>query len=493
MRPILALDQGTSSSRAILFDEAGAVLSVAQTPFAQRYPADGWVEHDALEIWETTLRMAREALAKAGVRAQDLLALGITNQRETTVLWDRRTGVPVAPAIVWQDRRTAGRCEALKAAGLEPLFTAETGLCLDPYFSGTKLAWLLAQDPALGRRAEAGELAFGTIDSWLIYKLTEGQVHATDATNASRTLLWNIHEGAWSEALCEQLAIPQALLPEVRDSAGFFGEATAACLGAPVPIFGVAGDQQAALFGQACLEAGDAKSTFGTGCFAMSHCGAEARASQHRLLTTVAVQLQGVRHYALEGSIFIAGAAVQWLRDQLGVIASAGETADILARTGGNSGGVYLVPAFAGLGAPHWDPQARGLVTGMTLATGRDQLVTATVASVAYQMRDLLDAMSEDGARPARLRIDGGMVVNDAFCQLLADVLELPVERPQLAELTAAGAAGLAALGAGAYAGPEQVRAQWRLDRAFEPQRSRDAIGAELAGWRRAVALAKGG
>ncbi len=491
MRPILALDQGTSSSRAILFDDAGQVLAVAQTPFAQAYPADGWVEHDAEEIWQTTLAVAREALAKGGVAAQDLLAVGITNQRETTVLWDRTTGQPVAPAIVWQDRRTAARCEALRAEGLEPQVTAETGLCLDPYFSGTKLAWLLDQDPALRTRAEAGALAFGTIDSWLIYRLTGGAVHATDATNASRTLLWNIHDGAWSPRLCEALVIPPAVLPEVRDSAGFFGEVVSAHLGAAVPIFGVAGDQQAALFGQACLAPGDAKSTFGTGCFAMSHCGTEARRSQHRLLTTVAVQLGGVRQYALEGSIFVAGAAVQWLRDRLGVIASAGETEEILARTGGDAKGVYLVPAFAGLGAPHWDPDARGLVTGMTLATGRDELVTATVASVAFQMRDLLDAMSEDGARPARLRIDGGMVVNDAFCQLLADTLELPVERPQLAELTAAGAAALAALGAGHYPGPEQVRAQWRLDRAFEPQRSADQVGAALAGWRRAVAKAR--
>ena len=490
---LLALDQGTSSSRAIVFDAAGAPGAVAQVEFAQHYPRPGWVEHDPEEIWSTTLAVAREALARGGLAATDLAALGITNQRETVVLWDRATGEPLHRAIVWQDRRTADRCERLREAALERDVWQRTGLLLDPYFSATKLEWLLDEVPEARARAERGELAFGTIDSWLIWKLTAGRVHVTDATNASRTLLYDLRAGDWSEDLCEIFRIPRSVLPEVVDSSGVIAECSAELFGAPVPIAGVAGDQQAALFGQACLAPGASKSTYGTGCFAMTHTGSTPVFSENRLLTTVAARLAGRDSFAVEGSIFVAGAAVKWLRDALGILASAAETEAAARRTGGDTGGVYVVPAFAGLGAPWWDADARGLVCGMTLDTGADQLVTATLKAVAYQTRDLLDAMAADGARPDVLRVDGGMVVNDWLCQTLADVLEVPIERPVVTETTALGAAYLAGLATGVYADTSEVTDRWRCERRFEPALGADALAAELAGWHDAVRRARGG
>ena len=489
---LLALDQGTSSSRAIVFTGAGAIRATAQTEFAQHYPHPGWVEHDPEEIWTTTLDVARRALAEADLRPGDLAGIGITNQRETVVLWDRATGTPLHRAVVWQDRRTAQRCERLRAAGLEADVQQRTGLLLDPYFSATKLEWLLDEIPDARARAERGELAFGTVDSWLLWKLTAGRVHVTDATNASRTLLYDLATGAWSDELCEIFRIPRAVLPGIVDSSGVVAETSAELLGAPVPVAGIAGDQQAALFGQACLAPGAAKSTYGTGCFAMTHTGHEALFSRNRLLTTVASRLDGRDAFALEGSIFVAGAAVKWLRDALGIIATAAESEAAARRTGGDTGGVYLVPAFAGLGAPWWDAEARGLVCGLTLDTGADQLVTATLKSVAYQTRDLLDAMTADGARPEVLRVDGGMVVNDWLCQTLADVLELPIERPRGTETTALGAACLAGLATGVHTDPSTLAASWRCERRFEPALDRDRLEAELAGWRDAVARTRG-
>jgi glycerol kinase len=488
---LLALDQGTSSSRALVFDPGGKVLGLAQQEFTQFYPRPGWVEHDPEEIWTSTLAVARAALAEAGLGARDLAGIGITNQRETTVLWERATGRPVHRAIVWQDRRTADACEALRAEGLEEEVRTRTGLLLDPYFSGTKLAWLLDTVPDARARAARGELAFGTVDAWLLWRLTNGRVHATDATNASRTLLWDLRSQGWSELLLERLRIPPEVLPEVCDSSGVLAETEAEHLGAPVPLAGIAGDQQAALFGQACLGAGESKSTYGTGCFAMTHTGAEPVWSGNRLLTTVASRIDGRIAYAVEGSIFVAGAAVQWLRDRLGVLATAADSEACARRTGGDTGGVYLVPAFTGLGAPWWDPDARGLLCGMTLDTGVDELVTATLQSVAFQTRDLVDAMGADGARPEVLRIDGGMVVNDWLCQCLADLVEVPVERPALTETTAFGAACLAGLATGVHASPDAVRACWSLGRRFEPSLAPERVEERLAGWRSAVARSR--
>ncbi|ASK34677.1 glycerol kinase GlpK [Alloalcanivorax mobilis] len=483
---ILAIDQGTTSSRAIVFDQAGVAQGQAQKEFRQHFPADGWVEHDASEIWNDTLAVCRQALRNAHVEADQLAAIGITNQRETTVLWDRRTGEPLARAIVWQDRRTAELCRRLKEDGHEERVRERTGLLLDPYFSATKLAWLLDHVDGARARADAGELAFGTIDCWLLWKLTQGRVHATDATNASRTLLFNIHSQQWDAELLTLFDIPESLLPEVRDSAGRFGASAPELLGAAVPVCGIAGDQQAALVGQACFQPGMVKSTYGTGCFMIINTG-EAVVSENRLLTTVAYRLNGVTTYALEGSIFVAGAAIQWLRDGLNLISHASET-EALARRVGSAGGVYLVPAFTGLGAPWWDPNARGALLGLTRDTGIAEVVTAGLEAVCYQSRDLLEAMAADcQQRPTTLRVDGGMVVNNWLSQTLADVLGVRVDRPGVTETTALGAAYLAGLGCGLYQSLDDIAGQWLCERAFEPALQESERERRYQGWRAAV------
>jgi glycerol kinase len=450
-RAILAIDQGTTSSRALVFDAARRVVGLAQQELTQHYPADGWVEHDAEEIWRDCLAAARAALAQSGLAPADLAAIGIANQRETVVLWERASGRPIAPAIVWQDRRTAARCAELRKQGHEPLVQARTGLLLDPYFSATKLAWLLDNIAGARERAENGELAFGTIDSFLLWRLTEGRSHRTDITNASRTLLFDIHRQRWCPDLLALFGVPEALLPEVCDNAGAFGHTT--LLGGKIAICGMAGDQQAALVGQSCLAAGQAKITYGTGGFLLLNTGTAAIASHHRLLTTVASRYDGVTRYALEGSLFVAGAAIKWLRDGLGLIADSRET-EALAASLPDNGGVYLVPAFVGLGAPHWDAGARGLITGLTLDSGRAHVVRAALEAVAFQTNDLIAAMRGDGAAAlAALRVDGGMAANDWFCQFLADLIGIPVERPDHLEATALGAALLAAHASGAWSG----------------------------------------
>jgi len=484
---ILSIDQGTTSSRAIVFDANGHACGQAQKEFRQYFPEDGWVEHDAMEIWNDTLAMCQQALRNARVEAQQLVAIGITNQRETTVLWDRETGDPLARAIVWQDRRTASTCEALRDQGHENQVRSKTGLLLDPYFSATKLAWLLDNVPNARQRAEAGELAFGTIDSWLLWQLTRGKVHATDATNASRTLLFNIHGQCWDEELLTLFNVPASVLPDVRDSAADFGTTCPELLGAAVPVTGIAGDQQAALVGQACFAPGMVKSTYGTGCFMVMNTG-EAVESHNRLLTTVGYRLNGKTTYALEGSIFVAGAAIQWLRDGLHLIRDARET-EALARRVGSAGGVYLVPAFTGLGAPWWDPHARGALMGLTRDTGIAEVVTAGLEAVCYQSRDLLDAMAADcGTRPTTLRVDGGMVVNNWLSQTLSDVLGVCVDRPVVTETTALGAAYLAGLGVGLYASLESIAEQWRCERGFSPALAEPERQKRYQGWRDAVA-----
>jgi glycerol kinase len=474
---ILAIDQGTTSTRAIVFDRDGRPLATARREFAQHYPEPGWVEHDPEDIWRDALAVAREAVTGA---ACPIEAIGIANQRETVVLWDRRTGEPVHRAIVWQDRRTAALCARLKADGAESLVRARTGLLLDPYFSATKLAWLLDQ-PGLRARAEGGELAFGTIDSFLLWRLTEGRVHATDAANASRTLLFDIHRQVWDDDLLALFGIPRALLPEVRDNAAIFGETT--LLGGSIPIGGMAGDQQAALVGQACFTPGMVKSTYGTGCFALLHTGEQAVASDRGMLTTVACRLDGRTQYAVEGAIFVAGAAVKWLRDGIGLITHASQTDDMATRVVDNHG-VYMVPGFTGLGAPHWNPHARGLICGLTLDATAAHIARAALESVAYQTLDLLEAMpAEAGA----LRIDGGMAANEWFCQFLADMLQAPVERPAVLETTALGAAFLAGLAIGAYRSPADIAAHWHCDRRFEPRMAAPDRERLLVGWRDAV------
>jgi glycerol kinase len=480
---ILAIDQGTTSSRALVFDRQRQVIGLAQREFPQSYPADGWVEHDPEHIWRDCLAAARDALAQAGVSPGAVAAIGITNQRETVVLWDRATGQPLAPAIVWQDRRTAPLCAELKAAGHEPLVQARTGLLLDPYFSGTKLAWLLDHLPGARERAERGELAFGTIDAFLLWRLTEGRSHKTDATNASRTLLFDIHRQRWCPDLLALLRVPAAVLPEVCDSAADFG--TTRLLGGEIPIRGVAGDQQAALVGQGCLAAGQAKITYGTGGFMLLNTGADPVTSHNRLLTTVACRLDGRASYALEGSLFVAGAAVKWLRDGLGLIGTVADTAQLAASLPDN-GGVYMVPAFVGLGAPHWSAEARGLLTGLTFDTGPAHIARAALEAVAYQTADLVAAMIADGAAPpAALRVDGGMAANDWLCQFLADVLAVPVERPDNLEATALGAATLAAWGAGAWP-IGNAEPPGSLTR-FAPSLNAAARAKLLAGWRAAL------
>ena len=486
---VLAIDQGTTSSRAIIFDGNFKIAGVGQREFQQFFPDSGWVEHDAEEIWDSVVATARRAIEAAGISARDLAGIGITNQRETVVLWERATGKPLGRAIVWQDRRTAPLCEDLRARGLEATFTAKTGLLLDPYFSGTKLAWMLNQDAATRTRAEAGELCFGTVDSWLIWKLTDGAVHATDATNASRTLLYNIAENRWDEELLGILDIPAALLPDVKDSADDFGTSTASLLGAAVPILGVAGDQQAATIGNACFKPGMMKSTYGTGCFALLNTGQDLVPSGNRLLTTIAYRLGGKTTYALEGSIFIAGAAVQWLRDGLGLINDASESGDLAAAADPRQS-VYLVPAFTGLGAPHWDAAARGAIFGLTRNTGPAEFARAALESVGYQTLDLLEAMKRDwtgASGDTVLRVDGGMVASDWTMQFLSDVLAAPVDRPVILETTALGAAWLAGSRAGVWPDMESFASQWALERRFEPSMPEAGRLERVAGWRDAV------
>jgi glycerol kinase len=487
MRYVLALDQGTTSSRAIVFDETGGARATAQAEFRQLFPQPGWVEHDAEEIFRTQLDVAREAIANARVRSRDIAAIGITNQRETTVLWDRATGAPLANAIVWQDRRTADECARMKAAGLEARIAAKTGLVLDPYFSGTKLAWLLDHVPGTRARAEAGELAFGTIDSWLVWKLTAGRLHVTDPTNASRTLLFDIKQGRWDDELLALLRVPRAVLPEVRSSSEVVGETAPELLDTAIPIAGIAGDQQAALFGQACHAPGQAKNTYGTGCFTMLHTGNERIASRHGLLTTRAASTAQAPEYALEGSVFIGGAVVQWLRDGLGLIRSSREI-EGLAASVPDAGGVFLVPAFAGLGAPYWDAYARGTMVGMTRGTSAAHVARAALESIAFQSADVLIAMQRDAEIDlAELRVDGGAAANDLLMQFQADLLGVSVVRPRELETTALGAAYLAGLAVGVWQSRQEIAAQWQQGRAFESRMSRDEAESRLADWRRAV------
>jgi glycerol kinase len=483
---ILAMDQGTTSSRAILFDQHYAIVAQSQQEFDQHFPDSGWVEHNALDIWQTSLDTARQVLVEAGINAQQIAAIGITNQRETTLLWDRSTGKPIYNAIVWQDRRTAEYCNGLKDQGLESMVSAKTGLLLDPYFSATKVAWLLDNVDGARDRAERGELAFGTMDSWLLWNLTEGQSHATDATNASRTMLYNIHQGQWDEELLTLFNIPRSLLPEVKDCAADFG--ITSLLGSDIAILGIAGDQQAATVGQACFDTGMMKSTYGTGCFALLNTGTTAVASSNKLLTTIAYQLDGKVTYALEGSIFIAGAAVQWLRDGLGIIDSAKESGE-LAQQADNNQDVYMIPAFTGLGAPWWDADARGALLGLTRGTGPAEIARAALESVCYQTLDLLNAMQADWDQSAEtvLRVDGGMVASDWTMQRLADILQAPVDRPVIAETTALGAAWLAGSRAGAWPDQQGFADNWRLDKNFAPEMAIELRDKKVAGWNKAV------
>ncbi len=487
---VLAIDQGTTSTRGIVFDAHGRTVALARREHAQHYPAAGWVEHDAEEIWRNALATAQEALAAARLGAREIAAIGITNQRETTVLWDRATGEPVHRAIVWQDRRTADACARLQGDGAEELVRKRTGLLLDPYFSGTKIGWLLDQVPGARARALRGELAFGTIDCFLLWRLTGGRVHATDVTNASRTLLLDIHRGDWDDELLRLFGIPRALLPEVRDCSGEFGATDAGLLGASVPVAGIAGDQQAALFGQACFEPGMAKSTYGTGCFLLLNTGTTPFESKNRLLTTPACRLGGRTTYALEGSIFVAGAAVKWLRDRLGLIEDAAET-EALARQVPDSHGVHLVPAFVGLGAPHWRPEARGLISGLTFDTSAAHLARAALESVAFQTRDLVAAMASDcPVRTAALRVDGGMSANGWFCQFLADVLDLRVDRSDEIETTARGAAFLAGLATGVWSDLDAVASTWASGASFAPAMEPARRDSLVAGWQAALGRA---
>jgi glycerol kinase len=488
---ILALDQGTTSSRSILFDAAGKPVATAQREFTQHFPRSGWVEHDAEEIWATQAATITEVLVRARVTPAHVAAIGITNQRETTVLWDRSTGRPIAPAIVWQDRRTADLCQQLRADGLEPEVARRTGLLLDPYFSGTKLAWLLDHVPGARQRAENGELAFGTIDSWLVWKLSNGARHVTDVSNASRTLLLNVASAEWDDFMLERLRIPRAVLPQVVPSS-LTQNAPVATLGMhSVPIAGIAGDQQAALFGQACFEPGMAKNTYGTGCFLLMNTGTTPLASSNRLLTTIAWQTTDLR-YALEGAVFVGGAVVQWLRDGLGIIERSADI-EALAASVPDAGGVYLVPAFTGLGSPHWDAYARGTMVGLSRGTTRAHIARAALEAIAFQNAEVLLAMQRDAHHPLiELRVDGGATTNDLLMQFQADLLGVPVVRPQVTETTALGAAYLAGLGTGFWSSPTEVAANWRAERRFEPQMSRDEANARLARWAQAVDRSRG-
>ncbi len=489
MSHILAIDQGTTSSRAIVFRADISIASVAQQEFPQHFPASGWVEHEPEDIWTSTIAVCREALKKANLSAKDIAAIGITNQRETTVVWDRATGKAVHRAIVWQDRRTADICAKLKSQGHEPVISQKTGLIIDPYFSGTKVAWILDQVPGARKRAEAGELKFGTVDSYLLWRLTGGNVHATDATNASRTLLFNIHTGAWDDELLNILRVPRSMLPEVKDSSAKFGDSVGELFGGAIAISGIAGDQQAATIGQACFSPGMIKSTYGTGCFALLNTGATPVVSKNKLLTTIAYQLAGKRTYALEGSIFVAGSAVQWLRDGLGIIKQAAETGP-LADKSDSTQSVYLVPAFVGMGAPYWNPNVRGALFGLTRNTGPAELAHAALESVCYQTYDLREAMRADwpgGTAANVLRVDGGMTASDWTMQRLADLLDAPVDRPMIPETTALGAAYLAGLQAGVYPEPAKFADNWRLEHRFKPAMSAATRERKLKGWARAV------
>ena len=486
-RHVLAIDQGTTSTRSIVFDDQGRTVSIARRELRQHYPAPGWVEHDAEDIWRDTLATAREAIEQSGLGAGGIAAIGITNQRETAVVWERSTGKPIHRAIVWQDRRTAEACARLKSDGAEDLVRQRTGLLLDPYFSGTKLSWLLDQVAGARVRAERGELAFGTIDCFLLWRLTAGRVHATDMTNASRTMLFDIHRGQWDEELLRLIRVPRALLPEVKDSSAIYGESAAGLFDRAIPIGGVAGDQQAALIGQACFEPGMAKSTYGTGCFLLLNTGETPVLSRNRLLTTPAYRINGRTTYAMEGSIFVAGAAIKWLRDGLEIIEDAAETA-ALAMQVPDSHGVYMVPAFVGLGAPHWVPDARALICGLTLDATGAHLVRAALESVAFQTLDLAAAMAGDGAhRAASIRVDGGMAANDWFCQFLADVLNAAVAKPAQLETTALGAAFLAGLATGVWADLKAVAATWATGATFTPDMAPARRAELVAGWKTAL------
>ena len=481
---LMAIDQGTSSSRTVIFDQKANVVASAQQEFPQEYPQPGWVEHDPEAIWQSVLDVTQKALAESGVK--QIAGLGITNQRETTLIWNRDTGECIHHAIVWQDRRTADYCQGLKEQGAEQSVIDKTGLRLDPYFSATKVAWILEHTPGARQLAEAGKLAFGTIDCFLLWRLTGGRVHATDASNASRTLLFNIHTQEWDEELLQLFAVPASLLPEVRDCAADFGVTDESIIGAAIPICGIAGDQQAALIGQAGFATGTTKSTYGTGCFVIANTGAKALRSQNNLLTTVAYRLAGKVTYGLEGSIFVAGSAIQWLRDQLKIVESASET-EAIAESTGIVEHVHVVPAFAGLGAPYWDPKARGAVLGLSRDSGVNEIVTATLQSVAYQTKDLVNAMSEDGMQPGIIRVDGGMVENDWFLQFLADMLNISVERPKNVESTVLGAAYLAGLQSGVFQSTEEITDLWARESVFEPKMGADDRASLYAGWQDAV------
>lgn len=488
-RYILSLDQGTTSSRSLLIDAQGQIIAIAQKEFKQHYPQPGWVEHDADEIWSSQSGTLAEVIAKAKIDPQQIAAIGITNQRETTVVWDRKTGHPIHPAIVWQDRRTADFCDQLKKAGKGPLIQEKTGLLIDAYFSGSKLKWILDQVPGARTRAQQGELAFGTIDSWLVWNLTRGQAHVTDVSNASRTMLFNIHELRWDPELLELFDIPVSLLPEVRSSSEVYGQARlpGADFKNGIPIAGIAGDQQAALFGQLCTEPGMVKNTYGTGCFMLMNTGEQAITSNNQLLTTIAWQIEGKTHYALEGSVFIAGAVVQWLRDELQIIRHSGEV-EALAAQVSDSEGVFLVPAFAGLGAPHWNPHVRGSIFGLTRGSNKAHIARAALDSIAYQTADVLQAMNADAGIPIKeLRVDGGATVNNALMQFQSDLLNCAVVRPTITETTALGAAYLAGLAVGYWKDLQSLQAQWKKDHQFEPTCSTEQRDQYMQGWKRAV------
>jgi glycerol kinase len=492
MKYILALDQGTTSSRAIIFDHSGAVRALAQKELTQIFPQPGWVEQDGMEIWSSQVGVAAEAMTRAGLTAADISAIGITNQRETTLVWDKETGRPIHNAIVWQDRRTAADCELLKERGTEDIFREKTGLVLDPYFSGTKLAWILDNVPGARVKAEAGELLFGTVDSWLLWNLTGGREHKTDASNASRTLMFNIHTGDWDKELLTILRIPAAMLPEVCASSTIYGETDGELFAARIPIAGIAGDQQAALFGQVCATPGMAKNTYGTGCFMLMHTGAKPVVSRNRLLSTVAWRIGDHTEYALEGSVFSAGSAVQWLRDGLGIIRSSAEVEQLAASVPDN-GGVFLVPAFTGLGAPHWDPYARGVIAGLTRGATAAHIARAALEGIAFQVADLLRAMEDDaGASLAELRVDGGAVVNNLLMQFQADLLGVPVVRPRISETTALGAAYLAGLAVGFWRDREEIASHWEAERVFVPAMPGAEAAALRGQWQRALERAKG-
>lgn len=489
MKAILALDQGTTSSRAIVFDSGGSIVASAQVDLPQSYPRPGWVEHDPMQIWQTQLEAAQQALIRAGLKAGDIAALGIVNQRETTVVWDRRTGVPIHPAIVWQDRRTSDFCDTLKKEGHEAMVQQRTGLVLDPYFSGSKVAWLLENVPGARSRAERGELAFGTVDSWLVWNLTRGELHVTDPSNASRTLFYNLHTGAWDPELLALFGVPESMLPAIVPSSGVLASTASGIFdgNGSIPIAGLAGDQQAALFGQTCFDKGLAKNTYGTGCFLLMNIGTEPKPSRHRLLTTVAWQATGPRQFALEGSVFIGGAVVQWLRDGLGIIQSASEV-EALAASVPDSDGVYVVPAFAGLGAPHWDPYARGTISGLTRGSTKGHIARAALEGIAFQVADVMEVMARDSeVRLDELRVDGGASANNLLMQFQADILQVPVVRPKVIETTALGAAFLAGLAVGYWSGPEDLRQVGQIERRFEPMMRAGEVLERRARWSKAL------